>query len=122
MQAGGPLIPIRHLVDGTTVEQVPTDSVEYYVELPAHDVMLAEGVPVESYLDTGNRGSFLVRGATAPIRTPQSTNSSRTIIPLISSLNVARQWPTTPLRKNDPSSTVPAARPCVSAANLPMRT
>jgi hypothetical protein len=28
------------------------------VELPRHDVILAEGLPVESYLDTGNRAIF----------------------------------------------------------------
>jgi hypothetical protein len=30
----------------------------YHVELDAHDIMLAEGLPAESYLNTGNRGAF----------------------------------------------------------------
>ena len=30
----------------------------YHVELDAHDIMLAENLPAESYLDTGNRGMF----------------------------------------------------------------
>ena len=35
------------------------DSVTYYhVELPVHDVILAEGLACESYLDTGNRAAF----------------------------------------------------------------
>jgi len=37
--------------------QVPLESVEYWhVELDSHDVILAEGLAAESYLDTGNRG------------------------------------------------------------------
>ncbi len=30
----------------------------YHVELPAHGVLLAEGLPAESYLDTGDRTNF----------------------------------------------------------------
>lgn len=33
-----------------------------HVELPAHDVVLAEGLPAESYLDTGNRAGFVNGG------------------------------------------------------------
>jgi Hint domain len=54
------LICARQLLNGTTIRQ-DTDrrSVEYYhVELQAHAIMLAEGLPAESYLDTGNRGFF----------------------------------------------------------------
>jgi hypothetical protein len=50
------LIPIKHLINGTSIAQVPTDQVTYYhIELPHHDVLLAEGLPAESYLDTGDR-------------------------------------------------------------------
>ena len=31
----------------------------YHVELDRHAVLLAEGMPAESYLDTGNRGIFV---------------------------------------------------------------
>jgi hypothetical protein len=55
----GVLIPIRHLVNGRTIVQQQVDKVTYYhVELPSHEVILAEGLPCESYLDTGNRGAF----------------------------------------------------------------
>jgi autotransporter passenger strand-loop-strand repeat protein len=55
----GLLVPIRHLINGTTIAQVQVDEVTYYhVELDRHDILLAEGVPAESYLDTGNRGIF----------------------------------------------------------------
>ena len=61
----GVLIPVRHLVNGTTIRQRPADHVAYYhVELPHHDVLLAEGLPVESYLDTGDRANFANSGET----------------------------------------------------------
>lgn len=53
------LIPVRHLINGTTIVQEPTDSIVYYhVELAVHDVLLADGLPAESYLDDGNRAAF----------------------------------------------------------------
>jgi hypothetical protein len=55
----GVLIPIRYLINGATIVQEPVDAVTYWhVELPMHDVLFAEGMPAESYLDTGNRGAF----------------------------------------------------------------
>jgi hypothetical protein len=55
----GGLIPVRHLLNGATVAQTPVADMEYWhVELPRHDVLLAQGLPVESFLDTGNRASF----------------------------------------------------------------
>ena len=57
--AGGVLIPIKHLVNGQTIVQTETDAVTYYhVELSRHAVLLANGLPCESYLDSGDRGSF----------------------------------------------------------------
>jgi V8-like Glu-specific endopeptidase len=56
---GGRLVPVRHLVNGATIIQEPRDSAVYWhVELPRHDLLWAEGLAVESYLDTGNRGAF----------------------------------------------------------------
>ena len=53
------LIPIKHLINGTTIVQVPMDEVTYYhIELPQHDVLLAEGLPAESYLDVGDHTNF----------------------------------------------------------------
>jgi hypothetical protein len=61
---GSVLIPVRALVNGATVVQVPVGSVTYWhVELDSHDVILAEGLPAESYLDTGNRTAFESGGA-----------------------------------------------------------
>jgi hypothetical protein len=53
------LIPIRHLIDGSTITQVPVDRVTYYhIELPQHDVVLAQGLPAESYLDMKDRSDY----------------------------------------------------------------
>ena len=55
----GVLIPIRRLINETTIVQEPRDSVQYFhIELDRHDILLAEGLPVESFLDTGNRNQF----------------------------------------------------------------
>ncbi len=55
----GVLVPVKLLVNGTTISQVKRDRVTYYhVELPHHEVIGAEGLPVESYLDTGDRADF----------------------------------------------------------------
>lgn len=57
--ADGVLVPIRHLENGTTIARLPRDAVTYFhVELARHDVLLAQGLPTESYLDTGNRAEF----------------------------------------------------------------
>lgn len=55
----GVLIPVKYLIDGRLIRQEPWTEVTYFhVELPAHDVLLAENLAAESYLDTGDRGSF----------------------------------------------------------------
>ncbi|MCB8883291.1 Hint domain-containing protein [Acidisoma cellulosilytica] len=57
--AEGALIPVKHLIDGHSIAQMPVETVTYFhVELTGHDVLLAEGLPVESYLDKGDRSSF----------------------------------------------------------------
>jgi hypothetical protein len=56
----GELIPAKLLVNGMTIVQDRAVRVVHYyhVELDSHDVLLADGLPTESYLDTGNRGFF----------------------------------------------------------------
>jgi len=59
----GALIPAGRLVNGATIVQEAVEAVRYFhVELDAHDVLLAEGLPCESYLDDGNRESFANAG------------------------------------------------------------
>jgi hypothetical protein len=53
------LIPAKLLLNGTTVRQVKRKTVTYHhIELARHDVVLAEGLPAETYLDTGGRAAF----------------------------------------------------------------
>jgi hypothetical protein len=60
----GVIMPISSLINGRSVAQVKRTEVEYWhVELDAHDIILAEGLPAESYLDCGNRTAFANGGA-----------------------------------------------------------
>jgi hypothetical protein len=61
----GALVPVRTLVNGSSVVCEPAGGVTYFhLELAGehgaavHDVLLAGGLPAESYLDTGNRAAF----------------------------------------------------------------
>jgi hypothetical protein len=56
---GGVLVPVMHLVNGTTIARTSTASVTYWhVELDTHDILLAEGLAAESFLDFGCRPFF----------------------------------------------------------------
>jgi hypothetical protein len=63
----GALIPIRLLVNGATIrQQTRLSEVQYFhIELDRHDLLIANGLAAESYLDTGNRGMFT--NAEAPL-------------------------------------------------------
>jgi hypothetical protein len=55
----GVLVPVKHLINGTTIAAMPVDAVTWHhLELDSHDVILAEGAPAETYLDTGDRAKF----------------------------------------------------------------
>jgi hypothetical protein len=56
----GVLVPARLLLNGASiVRDTACRAVTYFhVELDAHDILLAENLAAESYLDTGNRGLF----------------------------------------------------------------
>jgi hypothetical protein len=56
----GVLVQAEHLVNALTISQAATvDQVEYYhLEFEAHEVILAEGAPAESYVDCNNRRGF----------------------------------------------------------------
>jgi collagen type I/II/III/V/XI/XXIV/XXVII alpha len=57
---GGVLIPVKYLLNGRTVVQDRHRAAVLYlhIELDRHDVVLAEALPAETYLDTGNRAAF----------------------------------------------------------------
>lgn len=70
----GHLVPAGLLVNGTSIRRLEVESVDYFhVELDRHEIILADGAPAESYLDTGNRAMFAnaplarIDAATAPI-------------------------------------------------------
>ena len=66
--ADGVLIPIKYLVNGETVKQMRRPSITYWhIELDTHDVVMAEGLPTESYLDTGDRSRFANGGVVAQL-------------------------------------------------------
>jgi len=78
----GVLVPAIHLVNGATISRPAAAAVTYFhVELDHHDVVLADGMTVETYLDTGNRGHFYheqgVRGAAGPPFAPLVTTGPR---------------------------------------------
>jgi collagen type I/II/III/V/XI/XXIV/XXVII alpha len=55
----GMLIPIKYLINRKTIVQRKVNAITYYhVELGEHDVLLAEGMQAESYLENGNRQAF----------------------------------------------------------------
>jgi len=57
--AEGVLIPVWHLINGVSIRQERRALVCYYhIELASHELLLAEGLAVESYLDCGNRHQF----------------------------------------------------------------
>ncbi|MBN8872800.1 MAG: Hint domain-containing protein [Rhodospirillales bacterium] len=57
--ADGALIPVQYLVNGDTIRRLARRRVTYWhVELERHDVVLADGLPVESFLDTGQKAAF----------------------------------------------------------------
>jgi hypothetical protein len=72
-EVAGMLVPIRHLLNGTSIAQVPVASITYsHLELARHDAIVAEGLPAETYLDTGNRADFADAG---PVVTMHPTSA-----------------------------------------------
>ncbi|TVV73286.1 Hint domain-containing protein [Sphingomonas solaris] len=69
------LVQARFLVNGTTIVRDDVTSVTYWhVELASHDVLVAENMPSESYLDVGNRRSFLEAGTVVSLRPEFATD------------------------------------------------
>ncbi len=92
VQVGDSLIVVRHLTNGTTIRQdhEAGEIVYFHIELDRHDILDAEGLPAESYLDTGNRGVF--ENADEPSilfpdltsDTGQALREQRSCLPLVS--------------------------------------
>lgn len=59
----GVLIPVKFLVNDRSIRQVEVDAVSYsHIELERHEVALVEGLPAETYLETGERNAFTNAG------------------------------------------------------------
>jgi T5SS/PEP-CTERM-associated repeat protein len=55
----GVLVPVKLLINGANIVQVQRRAMIYFhVALPRHEVILAEGLAVESYLDLSDRAEF----------------------------------------------------------------
>ncbi len=56
----GHLIEAKTLVNGVTVTQDKTrrSVTSHHIELACHDIVLADGLAAETFLDSGNRGNF----------------------------------------------------------------
>lgn len=82
---GGHLCQIERLINGTTIAQVPLDTVTYWhIELDSHDVVFAEGLEAETYLDTGNRTDFVEGGAFLELHPTFRTKlPSETCLPIV---------------------------------------
>jgi hypothetical protein len=83
----GALIAAEYLVNGATILRERVNAVEYFhVELDQHAVLFSEGLPSESYLDTGNRDGFENGGEVATLHPDFSPRHwSETCVPLIQS-------------------------------------
>ena len=69
---GEVLIPAGILVNGATIAPVEVDEVSYWhVELESHDILIANNLPAESYLEAANRGFFEEAGATVDVFQPK---------------------------------------------------
>jgi Hint domain len=74
----GALIPVKDLVNGTSIKRAVPEGMQdieyFHIELENHDVIIAEGAPVETYLNSHGRDHFtnfaeyerLYRGETGP--------------------------------------------------------
>ncbi len=64
------LVPIGRLVNGVSIERMPVEQVTYWhVELEEHDILFANNLPAESYINVGN-AAFFGDGATGKPRGP----------------------------------------------------
>ena len=110
------LIPVKCLINGDSIAQVPVDQVTYYhLELARHDVVLAEGLPAESYLDTGDRRNFANGGGAIALHPDFAalTWDAKGCAPLVvygPHLEAARRMARTRTRERGTGDYIPRAR------------
>jgi hypothetical protein len=82
----GQLFTALSLVNGTSIYQETTcrHVTYHHIELETHDILLAEGLPCESFLDSGNRHMFsAVSGLIALYPTFTATSTTAACAPLV---------------------------------------
>lgn len=95
---GDVLIPVKYLINASSIAQVRVRAITYYhVELTQHAVLLAEGLPAESYLDTGDRANFANGGGAMTLHPDFSSRvwDAEGCAPLVVTglaLDTARRW------------------------------
>jgi hypothetical protein len=123
----GRLIAVRQLVNGASIRRVEgLDAVEYWhLELDAHAVLLSEGLPVESYLDTGNRNWFdnggepLLLHPMMDVETGTETRVARSCAPFATEEAVVRPvWNRLAARAVALGQVLPEAVPATTEADL----
>ncbi|MFT8723568.1 MAG: Hint domain-containing protein [Acetobacter malorum] len=80
----GRFVPVRMLVNGSSIfyDRSLTQYTYYHVETAQHAVIMANGMLTESYLDTGNRGSFAQAGKVATLGAGPRTWAQHAAVPL----------------------------------------
>ena len=64
---GETLVHAAHLVNGASIAQIEVDEIDYWhVELESHDLLVANNLAAESYIEMANRAFFVEGGATLP--------------------------------------------------------
>ncbi|MBN9509580.1 MAG: Hint domain-containing protein [Alphaproteobacteria bacterium] len=88
---GDILIPAHKLINGATIRAETGRSALTYVhvELDRHDLLRAEGLAAESYLDTGNRGQFDRECGVRPLFPDASTEPLKAAIAAYAALGCA---------------------------------
>ncbi|MDD2876394.1 MAG: Hint domain-containing protein [Acidiphilium sp.] len=81
------LIPAKWLINGVSIRQVDVPDVTYHhIELESHNVVWAETLPTETYLECGNRHNFSRQKGPVALHAnfaPAQWDASRAFAPLI---------------------------------------
>ena len=93
----GALIPVKHLINGRTIRQSHRHGRIHYhhIELDEHDIVLAEGLSAESYLDASDRVNFDDRALALHSGNVHTAWECRGYAPLLVTgprLNAVRDW------------------------------
>ncbi|NEU12513.1 peptidase metallopeptidase [Methylobacterium sp. BTF04] len=71
---GGVLVPVMCLINGTSIARERVETVDYWhIELDGHDILLAEGLPAESFIECGTRAWFGEAAACSVLADPDFT-------------------------------------------------